>query len=512
MKKKLFYNCLWAVIFLSNGINKLVAQINYGYNQIPYKYYTLATPSVVNTLDDYNAGPYTIPFNFNFYGNNYASFVISTNGCMIFGNDTLASTPSPWQFNQTLPSADFPIKNAILGLFHDMDNTSGAGSISYSIIGAAPYRKMIVMFNDQQHFTQNYCSGIKSSFQMMIYETLNIIDIQIKDKPVCTAWNNGNAISGIVDQTGLNYKVAYNTSQWTTTNQGWRYAPLTTSIGYNYTVCDDSTLDGIGTFNLVVAQNAINSANPSSVAFYTSLTDAQNNTNPIADLNFVNTIANYQVIYSRNDNDVKEVFLRVVDCANDYDLDSAATATEDLNNDTNLANDDTDSDGLPNFIDNDDDGDTVLTEYEYVTTIRAALALLDTDADGTLNYLDNDDDGDGILTKNEDANGNFNPMDDDLNGNNIPDFLDSLLATSEFNSDAKNFTIYPNPTQDIFSVNANNNIEINKLTILNVNGQVVKSFEKNNLNEYNVGDLSKGVYVIKIQTLQGSEIKKLIVE
>lgn len=512
MKKKLLFNCLWTVLFLSNGINKLIAQTNYSYNQIPYKYYTLTNPLVVNTSDDYNAGPYNIPFAFNFYGNNYASFIISTNGCMIFGNDALANTVSPWNFNQPLPNANFPIKNAILGLYHDMDNTAGSGSISYSVIGAAPYRKMLVMFNDQQHFTQNYCSGIKSSFQMMIYETLNIIDVQIKNKPVCTAWNNGNAISGIVDNTGLNYTVAYNTSQWTATNQGWRYAPLTTSSGYNYTVCDDTTLDGISTFNLVVAQNAINSASPSSVTFYTSLNDAQNNTNPIADLNFINTVSNYQIIYSRNNNNIKEVYLRVVDCANDYDLDSAATASEDLNNDTNLANDDTDLDGLPNFIDNDDDGDTVLTEYEYVTTVKSALALLDTDSDNILNYLDNDDDGDGILTKNEDANGNFNPMDDDLNGNNIPDFLDSLLATNEFHSGEKNFNIFPNPTQLTFSVNANNNIEINKLTIVNVNGQIVKVLEKNNLNEYNVEDLFKGVYFVKIQSIQGSEIKKLIIE
>lgn len=48
----------------------------------------------------------------------------------------------------------------------------------------------------------------------------------------------------------------------------------------------------------------------------------------------------------------------------------------------------------------------------------------DTDKDGVANYLDRDDDGDGILTKDEDTNGNGNYEDDDDDGDNIPNYLD----------------------------------------------------------------------------------------
>ena len=53
--------------------------------------------------------------------------------------------------------------------------------------------------------------------------------------------------------------------------------------------------------------------------------------------------------------------------------------------------------------------------------------LLDDDTDGDTipNYLDADDDGDGIPTINEDTNHNSNYLDDDDDGDLIPDFLDA---------------------------------------------------------------------------------------
>jgi hypothetical protein len=46
----------------------------------------------------------------------------------------------------------------------------------------------------------------------------------------------------------------------------------------------------------------------------------------------------------------------------------------------------------------------------------------DTDFDGVPDFQDQDDDGDGIPTKAEDTNGNGNPLDDDHDGDGIPDY------------------------------------------------------------------------------------------
>ncbi|HNW51807.1 MAG TPA: gliding motility-associated C-terminal domain-containing protein, partial [Prolixibacteraceae bacterium] len=84
---------------------------------------------------------------------------------------------------------------------------------------------------------------------------------------------------------------------------------------------------------------------------------------------------------------------------------------------------DTDGDGIPNYLDTDDDGDGVLTIDEDVDHNGTSLND-DTDGDGRKNYLDNDDDGDEVLTINEDINQDGNLLDDDTDHDGIPNFLD----------------------------------------------------------------------------------------
>ena len=52
----------------------------------------------------------------------------------------------------------------------------------------------------------------------------------------------------------------------------------------------------------------------------------------------------------------------------DHDLDGIPSALEDLNGDGNYFNDDTDGDGIPDFLDNDDDGDGYITRQEISYT------------------------------------------------------------------------------------------------------------------------------------------------
>ncbi|NHF57718.1 hypothetical protein FK220_000080 [Flavobacteriaceae bacterium TP-CH-4] len=74
----------------------------------------------------------------------------------------------------------------------------------------------------------------------------------------------------------------------------------------------------------------------------------------------------------------------------DHDRDGVPTFMEDLDNDENLINDNTDSDGFPNYLDNDDDGDEVATRDEIVINPDGSVTLPDTDGDGIPDYLDSD--------------------------------------------------------------------------------------------------------------------------
>ncbi|GHC64031.1 hypothetical protein [Ulvibacter litoralis] len=87
---------------------------------------------------------------------------------------------------------------------------------------------------------------------------------------------------------------------------------------------------------------------------------------------------------------------------------------------------DTDGDGIPNYYDDDDDGDNIPTAAELGDDPTNPK---DTDGDSIPDYLDEDDDNDLILTRNEDLNGNLNPLDDVTAPSEIPNYLNPDVTT-----------------------------------------------------------------------------------
>lgn len=115
------------------------------------------------------------------------------------------------------------------------------------------------------------------------------------------------------------------------------------------------------------------------------------------------------------------------------DNDGIPALYEDINGNGNLDDDDTDGDGLPNYLDMDDDGDNVLTTAEGVNFDETVLLTFarDTDNDGIPDYLDNDDDNDGVLTRNEENDSvDQNPSNDITNINFGPDYLNPEINTT----------------------------------------------------------------------------------
>jgi hypothetical protein len=84
---------------------------------------------------------------------------------------------------------------------------------------------------------------------------------------------------------------------------------------------------------------------------------------------------------------------------------------------------DTDGDGVVNGMDENDDGDCVLTKVEDPDG-DGDPTNDNTDGDSDLNYLDNDDDADSILSCDEDADGDGDPTNDDTDGDGIVNYLD----------------------------------------------------------------------------------------
>lgn len=141
----------------------------------------------------------------------------------------------------------------------------------------------------------------------------------------------------------------------------------------------------------------------------------------------------------------------------DDDGDGVLTVDEDLDGNGDPRNEDSDGDGIPNYRDTDDDGDGVDSLIEgagdsdgdgipdyldrdssgapgggdsdgdgIVDSVECPTGIpcRDSDGDGLPDYLDEDDDNDGINTRDEDPDGNGDPLTDDTDQDGTLNYLD----------------------------------------------------------------------------------------
>lgn len=80
------------------------------------------------------------------------------------------------------------------------------------------------------------------------------------------------------------------------------------------------------------------------------------------------------------------------------------------------------------------------------------------------------------------------------------------LSIDDFKSNL--FAIYPNPTKNSFSIQSKSAVEI--VSICDISGKLIKTFPAQN--KYEVLGLSKGMYLVNIQSKTGSSVEKLIIE
>jgi hypothetical protein len=89
---------------------------------------------------------------------------------------------------------------------------------------------------------------------------------------------------------------------------------------------------------------------------------------------------------------------------------------------------------------------------------------------------------------------------------------ENLLGNSSFNSTIIDFSnVYPNPVVDFASINLIDTI-INAITVIDINGRVVKYGNSNELvtAKIDLSDLMAGIYLMKIETDKGVSTEKII--
>jgi gliding motility-associated-like protein len=215
--------CPGSCTTLSAHVQATLGTNAYTVAALPYTPYSFsAGTTVLLGIDDWYTALVPIPFNFCFYGATYNQLAIGANGDITF-NPAMANTTDPWtQTTGPIPNASYP--SHIMCPYHDIDPSVGNSTIKWAIYGTAPCRQFVISWNQVPLFN---CNTEMATQQVVLNETTNYIDIYIQDKPLCSSWNSGAAILGIQNTT---YTAATtvpgrNGTQWTASNEGWRFAP-----------------------------------------------------------------------------------------------------------------------------------------------------------------------------------------------------------------------------------------------------------------------------------------------
>lgn len=76
--------------------------------------------------------------------------------------------------------------------------------------------------------------------------------------------------------------------------------------------------------------------------------------------------------------------------------------------------------------------------------------------------------------------------------------------------DVEGFGIYPNPVKDILFLNIPNDLSVEQVKVMNLQGNIVASYNVGNTTKINVSDLSTGVYILEVIADKGIITRKII--
>ena len=211
---------------LNGVVQGTVATTAYTVGAIPYNPfpYNVGSPVLIG-VDDMFSDTVVLPFCFEFFGVTYTRCVIGSNGIINFDPVANANNYNTWPIAAPVPDPTVPdLLNSIMSPWHDIDPSVG-GQIYFQLIGQAPCRQLVVSWDQVPMFS---CNNLIDAQQIVLYETTNVIDVFIQNKPICSTWNTGAAIEAIQDPTGTTAYVVpgrnYPT-QWTASNDGYRFTP-----------------------------------------------------------------------------------------------------------------------------------------------------------------------------------------------------------------------------------------------------------------------------------------------
>jgi len=139
-----------------------------------YSFFDIAsTGTIVGTGDDVVFNGIPIGFTFNYYGTDYTTVNVSTNGFLAFGT-------SGNSFSNTCPQP-VTINDLQISAFWDDLYVTGPSSLRYETTGSAPNRTFIVQWENVGFCCTSPPGGTGLTFQVQLREGSNIIAVMYDD-------------------------------------------------------------------------------------------------------------------------------------------------------------------------------------------------------------------------------------------------------------------------------------------------------------------------------------------
>lgn len=214
------------------------------YNEANMLFAYNAGTSINASSDDSWLSGVQLPFTFTFFGKPYNTVYPGTNGLISMNSQSGYCTYSYSAPPTTPPYTSIPYvyKNCIYGVYEDIDcryyinknDGLGMGAVRVDVLGNYPCRAFV--FNYLNVGLYGHSSSYETSpinyntYQMVLYEGTNIIDVYVKHRQCCATTNgNGEGIIGLHNSTSSQILLAPNRgmTHWSSDNEAWRFTPIT---------------------------------------------------------------------------------------------------------------------------------------------------------------------------------------------------------------------------------------------------------------------------------------------
>ncbi|MEQ9188790.1 MAG: gliding motility-associated C-terminal domain-containing protein [Cryomorphaceae bacterium] len=250
------------------------------WNALNYKTFPLNDDATSDTINIFGGD------DFEFFGVSHTHFIMNSQGFITFDLSNPNSGQVNGQFSNSTaipsPAANTP-RDFIAAFWEDLDPSVGTCQLETYLIGTAPNRVRVVNYIEIDHFSGTTGSGDISTFQIVLYETSNIIQIHSDSlnsdggthvqgienfagtKAFATPGRNNTNFSTASDYVAFIPVTQNFTYTWSSIGSG---SSDTTLLAGNYTVtASDGTCEDTVQFEIFEPANGLNVGLSSTTSF-----------------------------------------------------------------------------------------------------------------------------------------------------------------------------------------------------------------------------------------------------